>query len=121
MTREEPVTTIAKALKRTDEATRQKATVIGLSLKLAPQERASAKNGRGKASRRAADFVVNMAHQTFAPPLLPVAERGYATPRTIGDVEATREFHPVASGAPSTSSRLRASAKLVSISRATSR
>jgi hypothetical protein len=61
MTRKEPVTTIAKALKRTDEATRQKATVIGLSLKLAPQERASAKNGRGKASRRAADFVVNMA------------------------------------------------------------
>ena len=45
MTPKEPVTKIAKALKRTDEATRQKATVIGLSLKLAPQKRASAKNG----------------------------------------------------------------------------
>ena len=37
MTRKEPVTKIAKALKRTDEAARQKATVIGLSLKLAPR------------------------------------------------------------------------------------
>jgi hypothetical protein len=90
--------------------------VIGLSLKLAPQKRVSAKNGGGKASREPPTFLVNMRHQTFAPPLLPVAERGYATHR-----KATREFHPVAFGAPSTSSRLRASAKLVSISRATSR
>ena len=59
--RREPVAKNAEALKRTDEATRQKATVIGLSLKLAPQERASAKKGRGKTSRRSADFVVNMA------------------------------------------------------------
>jgi hypothetical protein len=36
MTRKEPVTTIAKALKRTDEATPQKAIVIGSSPKLAP-------------------------------------------------------------------------------------
>jgi hypothetical protein len=48
MTPKEPVTKIAKALKRTDEATRQKATVIVLSLKLAPrskhpQRRAEAK------------------------------------------------------------------------------
>ena len=94
--------------------------VIGLSLKLAPQKRVSAKNGGGKASREPPTFLVNMRHQTFAPPLLPVAERSYATYRTIGDVE-TGGFHPVASDAPSTSSRLRASAKLVSISRATSR
>ena len=59
-------------------------------------------------------------HQTFAPPLLSVAERPYAAHRTSGDVEATREFHP-AFGAPSTSSRLRASVKLISISRAASR
>ena len=116
MTRKEPVAKNAEALKRTDEATPQKAIVIGLSPKLAPEKRASAKKGRGKTSRRSADSWSTWRHQTFAPPLLPVAERGYATPRTIGDVEATREFHPVASGAPSTSSRLRASAKLVSIS-----
>ena len=41
----EPVAKIVRALKRTDGATRQKANVAGLSLKLAPQERASAKNG----------------------------------------------------------------------------
>ena len=36
MARKEPVAKIAKALKRTDGATRQKATVIGLSRKIAP-------------------------------------------------------------------------------------
>ena len=45
MARKEPVAKIAKALNRTDGATRQKATVIGLSLKLAPKKRASAKKG----------------------------------------------------------------------------
>jgi hypothetical protein len=45
MARKEPVAKIAKALKRTEGATRQKATVIGLSLKLAPQKRTSAKKG----------------------------------------------------------------------------
>jgi hypothetical protein len=45
MARKEPVAKIAKALKRTDGATRQKATAIGLSLKLSPKNRASAKNG----------------------------------------------------------------------------
>jgi hypothetical protein len=45
MARKESVAKIAKALKRTDGATRQKATAIGLSLKLAPQKRASAKKG----------------------------------------------------------------------------
>jgi hypothetical protein len=45
MASKEPVAKIAKALKRTDGATRQKATVIGLSLKLAPQKRAPAKKG----------------------------------------------------------------------------
>jgi hypothetical protein len=61
MTRKEPVAKNAEALKRTDGATPQKAIVIGVSPKLAPEKRASAKKGRGKASRRAADFVVNMA------------------------------------------------------------
>jgi hypothetical protein len=45
MSRKEPVAKIAKALKRTEGATRQKAAVIGLSLKLAPQKRRSAKKG----------------------------------------------------------------------------
>ena len=45
MTRKEQVAKNAEALKRTDGATRQKATVIGLSLKLAPQKRTSAKKG----------------------------------------------------------------------------
>jgi hypothetical protein len=45
MARKEPVAKIAKALRRTDGATRQKATVIGLSLKPAPQKRTSAKKG----------------------------------------------------------------------------
>ena len=45
MARKEPVAKIAKALRRTDGATRQQATVIGLSLKLAPQKRTSAKKG----------------------------------------------------------------------------
>jgi hypothetical protein len=45
MARKEPVAKIAKVLKRTEGATRQKATVIGLSLKRAPQKRASAKKG----------------------------------------------------------------------------
>ena len=44
-TRREPVAENAEALKRTDEATPQKAIVIGLSPKLAPQKRVSAKNG----------------------------------------------------------------------------
>ena len=43
MARKEPVAKIAKALKRTDGATPQKAIVIGLSPKLAPEKRASAK------------------------------------------------------------------------------
>jgi hypothetical protein len=45
MASKEPVAKIAKTLERTDGATRQKATVIGLSLKLAPRKRASAKKG----------------------------------------------------------------------------
>ena len=121
MARKEPVAKNAKALKRTDEATPQKAIVIGLSPKLAPEKRASAKKAEAKQVVDPPTSWSTWRHQTFAPPLLPVAERGYATHRTIGDVEATREFHPVAADAPSTSSRLRASANLVSISRATSR
>ena len=37
MARKEPVSKIAKTLKRTEGATRQKATVIGLSLSLTPK------------------------------------------------------------------------------------
>ena len=48
MTRKEPVTKIAKALKRTDEATRQRATVISVSLKLVPQKRASERRAEAK-------------------------------------------------------------------------
>ncbi len=43
MARKEPVAKIAKALKRTVGATRQKATVIGLSLSLTPKKRTVAK------------------------------------------------------------------------------
>jgi len=43
MARKEPVAKIAKSLKRTEGATRQKAKVIGLSLSLAPKRRALAK------------------------------------------------------------------------------
>jgi hypothetical protein len=45
ITRREPVAKNAKALKRTDGATPQKAIVIGLSPKFAPEKRASAKKG----------------------------------------------------------------------------
>jgi hypothetical protein len=44
-TRKEPVAKNAEALKRTDGATPQKAIVIGLSPKLAPEKRASATKG----------------------------------------------------------------------------
>jgi hypothetical protein len=44
-TRKEPVAKNAEALKRTDGAAPQKAIVIGLSPKLAPEKRAFAKTG----------------------------------------------------------------------------
>jgi hypothetical protein len=121
MTRKEPVAKNAEALKRTDGATPKKAIVIGLSPKLAPEKRASAKQRRAEA-KQVVDPPIRGQHGAIRRSLHhTVAKFGYATHRTIGDVEATGEFHPVASGAPSTSSRLRASAKLVSISRAASR
>ena len=43
MARKEPVSKIAKSLKRTEGATRQKAKVIGLSLSLTPKRRTLAK------------------------------------------------------------------------------
>jgi hypothetical protein len=43
MARKESVAKIAKSLKRTVGATRQKATVIGLSLSLTPKKRTTAK------------------------------------------------------------------------------
>jgi hypothetical protein len=43
MARKESVTKIAKSLKRTVGATRQKATVIGLSLSLTPKKRTVAR------------------------------------------------------------------------------
>jgi hypothetical protein len=75
----EPVAKNAKALKRTGGATPQKAIVIGLSPKL-PRSEQSAKKGLGKQSRRAADFLVKMRHQTFAPPMLPVGETAAMPP-----------------------------------------
>jgi hypothetical protein len=43
MARKEPLARIAKFLKRTEGATRHKATVEGISLRMTPKKRASAK------------------------------------------------------------------------------
>jgi hypothetical protein len=43
MARKEPLAKIAKALKRTEGATRQKATNAGISLRMTPKKRAPAK------------------------------------------------------------------------------
>ncbi len=43
MARKEPAAKIAKALKRTEGATRQKATVVGISLSMTRRKRATAK------------------------------------------------------------------------------
>jgi len=43
MARKEPVANIAKALKRTESATRQKATALGVSLSPARKKRTPAK------------------------------------------------------------------------------
>ena len=43
MARNEPLAKIAKAVKRTAGATRQKATSIGVSLRIAPEKRTPAK------------------------------------------------------------------------------
>jgi hypothetical protein len=43
MARKEPLAKIAKTLKRTEGATRQKATNIGISLRMTPKRRAPAK------------------------------------------------------------------------------
>ena len=115
-TRREPVAKNAEALKRTDEATPQKAIVIGLSPKLAPEKRASAKKGRGKTSRRSADFVVNMAPSDVRSTIASCCGAQLRHLPHDWRCRTTGGFHPVASDAPSTSSRLRASAKLVSIS-----
>ena len=42
MARKEPVAKIAKSLKRTESATRQKATSIGVSLRMTPKKRTPA-------------------------------------------------------------------------------
>jgi hypothetical protein len=43
MARKEPLANIARALKRTEGATRQKATNLGISLRVTPKKRTSAK------------------------------------------------------------------------------
>ncbi len=43
MARKEPLAKIAKSLKRTEGATRHKATLVGVSLRMTPKKRASAK------------------------------------------------------------------------------
>jgi hypothetical protein len=43
MARKEPLAKIAKSLKRTEGATRHKATMVGVSLRMTPKKRAPAK------------------------------------------------------------------------------
>ena len=43
MARKEPLTKIAKSLKRTEGATRHKATLAGISLRMTPKKRTPAK------------------------------------------------------------------------------
>jgi hypothetical protein len=43
MARKEPLSKIAKSLKRTEGATRHKATVMGVSLRMTPKKQTSAK------------------------------------------------------------------------------
>ena len=43
MARKEPLSKIAKSLKRTEGATRHKATMVGISLRMTPKKRAPAK------------------------------------------------------------------------------
>jgi hypothetical protein len=43
MARKEPLGKIAKSLKRTEGATRHKATMVGVSLRMTPKKRVSAK------------------------------------------------------------------------------
>jgi hypothetical protein len=43
MARKEPLSKIAKSLKRTEGATRHKATLAGISLRMTPKKRAPAK------------------------------------------------------------------------------
>ena len=57
MARKEPASKIAKSLKRTEGATRQKATALGVSLNTARKGRATAKKTvakKGPAKKRAA-------------------------------------------------------------------
>jgi hypothetical protein len=42
MARKEPLSKIAKSLKRTEGATRHKATIVGISLRMTPKKRTSA-------------------------------------------------------------------------------
>jgi hypothetical protein len=46
MARKEPLSKIARSLKRTEGATRHKATIVGISLRMTPQKRTSATKGR---------------------------------------------------------------------------
>jgi hypothetical protein len=76
--RKEPVAKIAKALKRTEGATRQKATVIGLSLKTCAPEASIGKEGMRQSKSRSRRLLSQPRYQTFAAPLpyLAVAGRG---------------------------------------------
>jgi hypothetical protein len=46
MARKEPLSKIAKSLKRTEGATRHKATLMGISLRMTPKKRATKKAKR---------------------------------------------------------------------------
>jgi hypothetical protein len=94
VTRKEPVAKNAEALKRTDGAAPQNAIVIGLSPKLAPKKRASAKKAEASKVAELPTSLVNMRHQTFAPSMLPVGGSTVMPHRTIGDVERPESFIP---------------------------
>jgi hypothetical protein len=91
VTRKEPVAKNAEALKRTDGATPQKAIVIGLSPKLAPEK----EHGQRRAEASKVAELPTLSQHAPSDVRAALAscwgERGYSTPRTIGNVEATRE------------------------------
>jgi hypothetical protein len=82
MTRKEPVAKNAKALKQTGGATPQKAIVIGLS----PNSRPKSQSCRLLSQNAPSD--VRAANASCW------GERGYATHRTLGDIERPESFIP---------------------------
>ena len=69
---------------------------MGLSLKLAPQKRASATNGRGKATPGALDFLVGTRHQRVHSSIAFSFGAQLRHPSHDRRCRMTRGFHPVA-------------------------